>query len=97
MLVSMYAANICGEGQSFDPGRIAAGVVTGIGILCAGTIIRFGSSIKGLTTATSLWAVAAIGLAVGVGFYTAATMATILILGILLVLSRVEQRISKTK
>ena len=59
----------------FDPGRITAQIVTGIGFLGAGTIIRQGSIIRGLTTAASIWTVAAIGIAVGIGgimFYVAA-------------------------
>jgi putative Mg2+ transporter-C (MgtC) family protein len=97
MLVSIFVARYFGNGHIYDPGRIAAGVVTGIGILCAGTIMRFGTSVTGLTTAASLWAVAAIGLAVGVGFYSAACLATALILVTLFVLSRFERNISKTK
>lgn len=97
MLVSLFVAQYFGEEHIFDPGRIAAGVVTGIGILCAGTIIRFGASIKGLTTAASLWAVAALGLAVGIGFYTAAYTATALIIITLFLLSRFERNISRTK
>ena len=97
MLVSIFVAKGFGEGHVFDPGRIAAGVVTGIGLLCAGAIIRFGTSVKGLTTAASLWAVAALGLAVGSGFYMAACITTALILIALLSLSRFEKHISKTK
>ncbi len=97
MLVSISVAQGMGSGQIFDPGRIAAGVVTGIGILCAGTIIRFGTSVKGLTTAASLWAVAALGLAVGIGFYIAACTATLLILITLLVLSHFEKAINRMK
>ena len=97
MLISIFVAQGFGGEHGFDPGRIAAGVVTGIGFLCAGTIIRFGASIKGLTTAASLWAVAALGLAVGSGFYIAACTTTALILVTLLVLSRFERNVSKTK
>jgi putative Mg2+ transporter-C (MgtC) family protein len=97
MLVSVFVAQGFGNEHIFDPGRVAAGVVTGIGILCAGTIIRFGTSVKGLTTAASLWAVAALGLAVGIGFYTAAYTATVLILMTLFVLSRFEDNISKAR
>jgi putative Mg2+ transporter-C (MgtC) family protein len=97
MVLSVFVAQSFGEPYVFDPGRIAAGVVTGIGFLGAGTIIRFGESVKGLTTAASLWAVAALGLAVGVGFYTAAYASTALILITLLVLSKVERNISKGK
>ncbi len=96
MLVSIFVAHGPGTVHAFDPGRIAAGVVTGIGLLCAGAIIRFGESVRGLTTAASLWAVAALGLAVGSGFYMAACVATVIIV-VLLVLSRFEKDIGKTK
>ncbi len=59
-----------------DPSRIAAQIVSGIGFLGAGAIIRQGLSIKGLTTAATLWLVAAIGMASGAGYYTAAVFAT---------------------
>ncbi|MDP3789975.1 MAG: MgtC/SapB family protein [Candidatus Omnitrophota bacterium] len=97
MVLSIFVAQSFGEPHVFDPGRIAAGVVTGIGFLGAGTIIRFGESVKGLTTAASLWAVAALGLAIGVGFYAAAYATTALMLITLLVLSKVERNISATK
>jgi putative Mg2+ transporter-C (MgtC) family protein len=63
-----------------DPARIAAQIVTGIGFLGAGAIIREGLSIRGLTTAGSLWVVAAIGMAAGAGYYWAAVFATALTL-----------------
>jgi putative Mg2+ transporter-C (MgtC) family protein len=59
-----------------DPTRIAAQIVTGIGFLGAGAIIRQGPSIRGLTTAATLWVVAAIGLATGAGYYSAAVITT---------------------
>ncbi|HEV2091807.1 MAG TPA: MgtC/SapB family protein [Rubrobacter sp.] len=70
-----------GRGVQFDPTRIAAQVVTGVGFLGAGAIIRRGFDVRGLTTAASLWAAAAIGLACGAGFYfgAAATTAVVLI------------------
>ena len=68
------------EGVVFDPTRIAAQVVTGIGFLGAGAIIRQGLSVKGLTTAATLWVVAAIGMAAGVGYYWAALVTTALVL-----------------
>jgi putative Mg2+ transporter-C (MgtC) family protein len=64
----------------FDPTRIAAQIVTGIGFLGAGAIIRQGLVVRGLTTAASLWIVAAIGMAVGAGFYSAALIATGIVL-----------------
>jgi putative Mg2+ transporter-C (MgtC) family protein len=68
------------SGVVFDPTRIAAQVVTGIGFLGAGAIIRQGLSVRGLTTAATLWVVAAIGMATGAGFYTAAVITTVLVL-----------------
>ncbi|HZK86569.1 MAG TPA: MgtC/SapB family protein [Syntrophomonas sp.] len=75
-----------------DPGRIAAQVISGIGFLGAGTIIKEGASIRGLTTAAGLWAVACIGLAVGSGMYTAAIVTTALILFVLVYFVRFEHR-----
>jgi putative Mg2+ transporter-C (MgtC) family protein len=63
-----------------DPSRIAAQVVSGIGFLGAGAIIRQGLSVRGLTTAASLWIVAAIGMAAGAGMYAAATIGTVIVL-----------------
>jgi putative Mg2+ transporter-C (MgtC) family protein len=67
-------------GLVFDPTRIAAQIVTGIGFLGAGAIIRQGLSIRGLTTAATLWVVAAIGVASGTGYYWAALATTVLVL-----------------
>jgi putative Mg2+ transporter-C (MgtC) family protein len=68
------------RGIVFDPTRIAAQIVTGIGFLGAGAIIRQGLSVRGLTTAATLWVVAAIGMAAGAGYYGAAVIATALVL-----------------
>lgn len=61
-----------------DPTRVVQGVVTGIGFLCAGVIMKDGLSIRGLTTAASIWAVSAIGVLLGVGFYGAALLLALL-------------------
>jgi putative Mg2+ transporter-C (MgtC) family protein len=74
-----------------DPGRIAAQVISGIGFLGAGTIMREGASVRGLTTAAGLWVVACIGLAVGAGLYIPAVATTILILFVLIYFIRFEQ------
>ncbi len=66
-----------------DPSRIAAGLVTGIGFLGAGAIFKAEDRIKGLTTAADLWVLSAIGIAVGIGYYLAAAVATILVVMIL--------------
>jgi putative Mg2+ transporter-C (MgtC) family protein len=64
------------EGIVFDPTRIAAQIVTGVGFLGAGAIIRQGLTVRGLTTAATLWTVAAIGMAVGAGYYAGALIGT---------------------
>jgi putative Mg2+ transporter-C (MgtC) family protein len=68
------------EGIVFDPTRIAAQIVTGVGFLGAGAIIRQGLTVRGLTTAATLWVVAAIGMASGAGYYWAAVLTTALVL-----------------
>jgi len=75
-----------------DPGRIAAQVVSGIGFLGAGTIMKEGASVRGLTTAAGLWVVACIGLAVGAGMYVPAIATTILILFVLIYFFQIEQK-----
>jgi putative Mg2+ transporter-C (MgtC) family protein len=76
--------DVLGSGSSafvrLDPSRISAQIVSGIGFLGAGAIIRQGLSIRGLTTAATLWAVAAIGMASGAGSYAAAVITTVLVL-----------------
>jgi len=95
MLTSLYVFDIYKEQVALDPVRIAAGVVTGIGFLGAGTIIRSPDGVKGLTTAASLWVVAGIGLAVGVGFNKIAIYTTILVLIVLHFLRYVEGSLTK--
>jgi len=90
-LVMMVSRLVAGE--SFDPGRIAAGVVTGIGFLGAGTIIRYGAGVHGLTTAATIWTASAVGLTVGIGSYTAAAIATAIIFITLTALRRLERYI----
>lgn len=77
-----------------DPGRIAAQIVTGIGFLGAGTIIHQGSIVRGLTTAASIWVVAAIGLAVGIGTPTMvglAAVASVMVFGTLYLMGQLDQ------
>jgi putative Mg2+ transporter-C (MgtC) family protein len=78
MVLSMYGFNDF-TSVNKDPARLAAQVVSGIGFLGAGTILRDKTSIRGLTTAASLWVVSAIGLATGAGFYFSSTFATFLV------------------
>jgi putative Mg2+ transporter-C (MgtC) family protein len=98
MLVSCYGfAAVIGDHIVLDPSRIAAQVVSGIGFLGAGTILFRQDKIRGLTTAASLWTVAAIGLAVGSGLYVPAVGGTALILGILAGLKPLERRLWRSR
>ncbi|MCJ2137929.1 MgtC/SapB family protein [Methylobacterium sp. J-026] len=94
MIVSAYGfGDVLGADHVvLDPSRIAAQVVSGIGFLGAGTILLRGEVVKGLTTAASLWGVAAIGLAVGSGLYVPALTTTALVVGILAGVKPFEER-----
>jgi putative Mg2+ transporter-C (MgtC) family protein len=85
-IVSAYGFS----GPLVDPTRIAAQIVSGIGFIGAGTILQHRGNIRGLTTAASLWSVAAIGTAAGAGMIVMAVVGTILILVVLAVLDRIE-------
>jgi putative Mg2+ transporter-C (MgtC) family protein len=93
MLLSIWIPQEFNMFKNGDPGRIAAQVVSGIGFLGAGAIIRLGNNVKGLTTAASLWLVSAVGLAIGAGLYFAAGMALGLSLFTLVALDVVEKRL----
>ena len=73
-----------------DPGRIVAQVVRGVGVLGAGAILRFGVTVKGLTTASSLWTTAIIGIACGSGYLSLATFTTLVVFIILSIINKVE-------
>ncbi|MFC3694491.1 MgtC/SapB family protein [Chenggangzhangella methanolivorans] len=94
MIVSAYGFDdIRATGQvSFDPSRVAAQVISGVSFLGAGTILLRGEVVRGLTTAASIWGVAAIGLAIGGGLYVAGTAATLIIVGILAGVKPLEER-----
>jgi len=94
MLVSQDIYNIYHNKAALDPGRIAAQVVSGIGFLGAGTIMREGATVKGLTTAASLWVVAGVGLAVGAGLYFAALVTTGVVFIALIYLGKVERMVA---
>lgn len=82
MIVSQYGFSniLTHQNIVLDPSRIAAQVVSGIGFLGAGAILARGEIVKGLTTAASIWTVAAVGLAVGGGLYLAASASTVIVL-----------------
>ncbi len=94
-LAEKYSGNIDGVVYSVDPTRIAAQVVTGIGFLGAGAIIKFGLSIRGLTTAACLWIASAIGMCCGSGYYDVAVLTTIISIIVLTLLVKVERLYSK--
>ncbi len=80
-------------GRDYDPGRIAAGIITGIGFLGAGAIIRHGGAVQGLTTAASIWAVSAVGMAAGLGWWQAVIAGTALMFLALTLLKWVERKV----
>src|SRR5438874_2585707 len=82
---------------NIDPARIAYGIMTGIGFLGAGTILKHGASVRGLTTAAAMWCVAAIGMAAGFGMYTLTVVTTVIVFAALWVLDYLEDVIPKLK
>jgi putative Mg2+ transporter-C (MgtC) family protein len=95
MLVTVYEAHwmrALGHTVQIDPTRMAQGIMTGIGFLGAGVIVKEGLSVRGLTTAASIWITAAIGILAGIGFYVPLVMAVILTLGVLALFRWIEAR-----
>jgi putative Mg2+ transporter-C (MgtC) family protein len=95
ILSKVISENGNASGISSDPGRIAAQIVSGIGFLGAGVIIKEGVNVHGLTTAACLWGTAAIGMAAGSGYYEIAVVATVIALISLIFLKYVERYYSK--
>jgi len=97
MLVTVYESQwFSAHGGSrvvVDPTRMAQGIMTGIGFLGAGVIVKEGLSVRGLTTAASIWVTAAIGILTGIGFYFAAGIGAVLTLGTLSVFRWIESKI----
>ncbi|QIB26155.1 MgtC/SapB family protein [Caloranaerobacter azorensis] len=93
MLTGIYIVDLYNYKSNMDVTRLGAQVISGIGFLGAGTIIREGMSVKGLTTAAGLWAVACIGIAIGSGFYVAAILTALLVFVTLLAFTKFEKRI----
>jgi putative Mg2+ transporter-C (MgtC) family protein len=95
MLVTVYEHLWFAAGSArtvLDPTRMSQGIMTGIGFLGAGVIVKEGLSVRGLTTAASIWITAAIGILTGIGFYFPAGVATVLTLGTLSVFRWIEGR-----
>jgi putative Mg2+ transporter-C (MgtC) family protein len=93
MLLSIWLPQEFSAMKNGDPGRIAAQVVSGIGFLGAGAMIRLGNNVRGLTTAASLWLIAAVGMAIGAGMFVAAAITEALTLITLVVLGIIEKRL----
>ncbi|MCM3399699.1 MgtC/SapB family protein [Oceanobacillus profundus] len=94
MILSLFGFSTFNEVNDnirFDPARIPSYVISGIGFLGAGTIIVYGGTVRGLTTAASIWAVAGIGLVVGSGMYSVAIFTTLIILISLIFLNHIER------
>ncbi len=92
MMLSIFVPQTFPNFQNGDPSRIAAQVVSGIGFLGAGAIVKYGTNIRGLTTAASIWVIAALGLAVGAGMYIGAITGTAILLMALILLNHTEKR-----
>src|SRR4051812_1633440 len=84
-----------GVNLNIDPARIAYSIMTGIGFIGAGTILKHDASVRGLTTAAAMWCVAAIGMAAGFGLYTLALIGTVIVVGALWILDYFENVIPK--
>ena len=91
-LLSIHAFPVYAHSPQADPARIAAQVLTGIGFIGGGTVLRHGYSIYGLTTAATLWITASIGMACGCGFTALATICTVLAVGTLVLIRIFEKQ-----
>jgi putative Mg2+ transporter-C (MgtC) family protein len=79
-------------GTRVDPTRIAAQIVTGVGFLGAGAILRQGGDVRGLTTAAEIWVAASVGMAIGFGYYPIAIFATFVVIVVLVAMRPIERR-----
>lgn len=96
MIASIVVAPMYSHLGDVDPSRIAANIVTGVGFLGAGAIIRYGVSVRGLTTAASIWAVAAVGLSAGAGMYVASLVTSGVVVSTLF-LSKLEEKMESKR
>lgn len=95
VLTSLHLFDIYKGITIIDPTRMITGIVTGIGFLCAGTIIRAGANVRGLTTAATLWIVSGIGIAAGAGHYSGAIVVTLATFIVLTCLRSIERLLSE--
>ena len=96
MLTGLYLMEASAGQREVDPTRLAAQVISGIGFLGAGTILRFRASVRGLTTAASLWAIGGVGIAIGAGFIWGGILTGLIVLIALHGFSRLEHAMRKT-
>ena len=89
-LIPEFPANV-------DPTRIAAQIVTGVGFLGAGSILRQGELVRGLTTAASIWVAASLGMAIGFGYYWLAIFVTVIVVVVLVALKPLEERYFRSR
>ena len=92
MILSIYIPQTYFDFKNGDPGRIAAQVVSGIGFLGAGAILKLGTNVRGLTTAASIWLISAIGLTIGAGLYSISFITLLFAIFTLVVLERTEHK-----
>ena len=95
VLTSLFLFDKYKEVTTIDPTRMITGIVTGIGFLCAGTIIQAESRVRGLTTAAALWIVSGVGIAVGAGHYSAAIIVSIVVFLVLIKMRTFEHSTEK--
>lgn len=94
-IISVRMCEIYGGFQVSDPTRIAAQIVTGIGFIGAGTVLRSQGSVHGLTSAATIWAVSAIGVAIGIGEINLAILSSAIIIIVLIIFGRFEKLLMK--
>lgn len=95
VLTSLFLFEKYKDVTTIDPTRMITGIVTGIGFLCAGTIIQAESRVRGLTTAAALWIVSGVGIAVGAGHYSAAVIVSVVVFFVLVRMRSLELSIEK--
>jgi len=95
VLTSLHLFDIYKGETVIDPTRMITGIVTGVGFLCAGTIIQAESRVRGLTTAAALWIVSGVGIAVGAGHYSAAIIVSLTVFCVLISMRSVERALMK--
>jgi putative Mg2+ transporter-C (MgtC) family protein len=93
VLTSLHIFTMYKDVTFVDPTRMITGIVTGIGFLCAGTIIQAGDNVRGLTTAATLWIVSGVGIAVGAGHYDAAIVVSVVVFFVLTFVRYVEHKL----